>query len=81
MGKVRRVNPNIKAGKGRNERDTYMETDKLHNKSARSSEERSGDVGSIRIIVDGEKPFLEIKSKEGWVRSDNTSVSGFSFKK
>jgi len=24
---------------------------------------------------------VEIKSKEGWVRSDNSSASGFSFKK
>jgi|TARA_R110000744_G_scaffold137058_2_gene247428 hypothetical protein len=41
----------------------------------------SGAKGSFRITVDGEVPYLEIKSDKGWVRSDSSSVSGFKFKK
>ena len=41
----------------------------------------SGKVGSIRVIVDGEKPYVEIKSNKGWIRSSSSSASGFEFKK
>ncbi len=81
MPKVRRVNPNIKAGLGRTKRDIEVQADKMNHKSGQGSEEKTGSIGTLRIIIDGERPYLEIKSKQGWVRSDNTSVSGFSFKK
>jgi len=81
MPKVRRVNPNIKSGLGRTKRDMEIQADKMLHKSGQGSEEKDGSVGTLRIIIDGERPYLEIKSKKGWVRSDNTSVSGFSFKK
>jgi len=41
----------------------------------------SGKVGSIRVIIDKDTPYVEIKSVKGWIRSSNSSVSGFEFKK
>tara|TARA_R110000824_G_scaffold317700_2_gene504871 strand:+ start:1110 stop:1382 length:273 start_codon:yes stop_codon:yes gene_type:complete len=90
MGKLRTGNPNIlktSASSVNHYSDSKEEdrssTDELLNKSTSSNEERgsSGTEGTIRIVVDGELPYLEVKSGEGWVRSDNTSTSGFSFKK
>jgi len=81
MAKTRRRNPNIKAGAGREERDVQWQNEKQLDKSAQANESKSGAVGTMRIVVDGEKPYLEIKSNEGWVRSDSSSASGFSFKK
>jgi hypothetical protein len=81
MPKTRRRNPNIKGGVGREERDSQHFNDKSLDKSGKGKEDISGSVGTLRIIVDGEYPYLEIKSKEGWVRSDSSSASGFSFKK
>ena len=51
-----------------------------------STEEKKGfegKSGDMRIAVDpsDKKYYLEMRSDEGWVRSDNTSTSGFSFKK
>ena len=40
-----------------------------------------GKSGDIRVVGEGTDTFLEIKTEEGWVRSDNTSLSGFKFKK
>ena len=76
-----RKNPNIKQSAGRNQRDTHYQSDKDIDKSVSDKENKDGVVGTMRIVIDGEKPFLEVKSSEGWVRSDNTSASGFSFKK
>ena len=41
-----------------------------------------GKSGDMRIIKesDDSKYYLEVKADEGWVRSDSTSASGFSFK-
>jgi hypothetical protein len=41
-----------------------------------------GKSGDMRVTKDSNdsKFYLEMKSDEGWVRSDNTSTSGFSFK-
>tara|TARA_R100001530_G_C4234273_1_gene133521 strand:+ start:225 stop:491 length:267 start_codon:yes stop_codon:yes gene_type:complete len=39
-----------------------------------------GKSGDIRVAQEGTDTFLEIKTDDGWVRSDNTSSSGFSFK-
>tara|TARA_R100000995_G_C3371332_1_gene71878 strand:+ start:61 stop:342 length:282 start_codon:yes stop_codon:yes gene_type:complete len=41
----------------------------------------SGKVGSIRVIIDKDTPYVEIKSNKGWIRSSNSSASGFEFKK
>ena len=43
----------------------------------------AGKTGDMRVIQDqgDKKYYLEMRSDEGWVRSDNTSTSGFSFKK
>ena len=40
----------------------------------------AGKTGDMRVIQDqGDKEYyLEMKSDDGWVRSDNTSTSGFS---
>ena len=42
----------------------------------------AGKTGDMRVIQDqgDKKYYLEMKSDDGWVRSDNTSTSGFSFK-
>jgi|TARA_R100001463_G_scaffold77760_1_gene131957 hypothetical protein len=81
MAKTRRRNPNIKAGAGREERDTQWQNDRQLDKGTRANESKSGATGTMRIVVDGEQPYLEVKSSEGWVRSDSSSASGFSFKK
>ena len=90
MGKTRRVNPNIQMASSPNvnhysdskqdDRDTQ---DSLLNKSPSAKEEKGsvGAIGSVRVIIDGDKPYIEVKSEKGWIRSDNTSTSGFSFKK
>lgn len=63
-------------------RDLDSVPDTLLNKSPLKGEGSSGAyVGTIRIVVDGELPYIEIMSSSGWVRSSNTSASGFSFKK
>tara|TARA_R110000744_G_scaffold88031_3_gene171708 strand:+ start:3028 stop:3270 length:243 start_codon:yes stop_codon:yes gene_type:complete len=80
MGKLR-VSPNIKSGVGKEKKDIELETQKMKDKSVQGKESNEGSVGTMRVIVDGEKPYLEIKSKQGWVRSDTSSASGFSFKK
>jgi len=40
----------------------------------------AGKTGDMRVIQDqgDKKYYLEMKSNDGWVRSDNTSTSGFS---
>jgi|14_taG_2_1085336.scaffolds.fasta_scaffold137628_2 hypothetical protein len=90
MAKTRRSNPNIQKVSNPNVnhysddpkdlRDIDRTVDKTVNKEV-SNKESSGAVGSIRVIVEGDKPYLEVKAQEGWVRSNNTSASGFSFKK
>tara|TARA_R110000765_G_scaffold164103_1_gene269138 strand:+ start:201 stop:473 length:273 start_codon:yes stop_codon:yes gene_type:complete len=42
-------------------------------------EGKSGDVRVARDPTD-KKYYLEMRADEGWVRSDNASTSGFSFK-
>ena len=55
--------------------------DKLDVKTAQSQEAGpAGVVGSMRVIRDGELYYLEFKTADGWIRSDNTSVSGFSIR-
>jgi hypothetical protein len=90
MSKMRRNNPNILRTSASvvnhysdAKEDDRLASDELLNKSTSANEERgsAGVEGTIRIVVDGELPYLEVKSAEGWVRSDNTSTSGFSFKK
>ena len=40
-----------------------------------------GKSGDVRVVKDPDKKYyLEVKSDEGWVRSNNTSTSGFSFR-
>lgn len=90
MAKTRRNNPNISRTSNSNVnhysedpkdlRDVDRTVDATINKEV-SNKESSGTVGSVRIIVEGDTPYLEVKGKEGWVRSNNTSASGFSFKK
>jgi hypothetical protein len=54
--------------------------DKLDTKTGAVSEGKASGVGSMRLVSDKELYYLEFKTKDGWIRSDNTSVSGFSFK-
>ncbi len=81
MAKTRRRNPNIKSGAGREERDIQYQNEQQLDKMTKANESKSGATGTMRVVVDGETPYLEVKSSEGWVRSDNSSASGFSFKK
>ena len=39
-------------------------------------------TGDMRVTKDStdSKYYLEMKADDGWIRSDNTSTSGFSFK-
>jgi hypothetical protein len=65
-------------------RTSGEESDKVANKlDTESSEAKSGagSSGAMRIVNDGEMVYLEIKTNQGWARSDNQSASGFSFKK
>jgi len=41
-----------------------------------------GKTGDMRVTKDStdSKYYLEMKADDGWIRSDNTSTSGFSFK-
>ena len=39
-----------------------------------------GKSGDIRVSQEGTDTFLEIKTDEGWVRSNSTSPSGFAYK-
>lgn len=41
----------------------------------------AGRIGRIRVVVDKDTPYLEIKSNKGWIRSSSDSASGFEFKK
>jgi len=56
--------------------------DKLDAETGSKSEETKtgGGTGSMRIVKDSNLYFLEFKTKDGWIRSDNSSLSGFSFK-
>jgi len=55
--------------------------DKLDVKTAQSQEAGpAGVVGTMRIIRDGELYYLEFKTADGWIRSDNASASGFSIR-
>tara|TARA_R100000315_G_C5180142_1_gene104441 strand:- start:369 stop:647 length:279 start_codon:yes stop_codon:yes gene_type:complete len=41
----------------------------------------SGQIGSVRILKHGSGGYyLEAKTNEGWVRSDGTSATGFTFR-
>ena len=39
-----------------------------------------GKSGDIRVSQEGTDTFLEIKTDDGWVRSDNSATSGFVYK-
>jgi hypothetical protein len=41
----------------------------------------TGAEGSIRAIKDKKDWYIEFKTADGWIRSDNTSASGFKLKK
>jgi hypothetical protein len=56
-------------------------TDKTDMKTGAVQESGSDStVGSMRIIKDGELYYVELKTGDGWIRSDNTSASGFSIR-
>ena len=55
--------------------------DKLDVKTAQSQEAGpAGSIGSMRVIRDGELYYLELKTADGWIRSDSSSASGFSIR-
>lgn len=55
--------------------------DKFDAKTSQSQETGSaGATGSMRVIRDGELYYLELKTADGWVRSDSSSSSGFSIR-
>jgi len=56
-------------------------TDKTDMKTGAVQESGSDStVGSMRIVKDGELYYVELKTGDGWIRSDNTSASGFSIR-
>ena len=57
--------------------DSVNQGDSVEEKS--TYEGKSGDMRVIKDSIDS-LYYLEMKSDEGWVRSDNSSLSGFSFK-
>ena len=57
--------------------DSVNQGDSVEEK--RTYEGKSGDMRVIKDSTDS-LYYLEMKSDEGWVRSDNSSLSGFSFK-
>jgi len=40
----------------------------------------SGTSGSMRFVKDKQDWYLEFKTEEGWVRSNNSSTSGFTLR-
>ena len=55
--------------------------DKLDVKTSQSQETGpAGTIGSMRVIRDGELYYLELKTADGWIRSDSSSASGFSIR-
>jgi len=45
----------------------------------KASEGKSGDIRLVKDSKD-ENYYLEARSDEGWIRSNNTATSGFSFR-
>jgi len=39
-----------------------------------------GNAGEFRVVKDKKTYFLEIRTEDGWIRSDNSTASGFSLK-
>jgi len=54
-------------------------TDKATGRAERGSE--TGIGGSIRAIKDKSDWYIEIKTADGWIRSDSSTASGFKLKK
>jgi len=42
--------------------------------------DNTGSTGAFRVVKQKNLWYVEIKSGDGWIRSDNTSVSGFKLK-
>jgi len=69
---------------GESNRDVETALDKqadLTDSKTSNSEQFAGASGTMRITKDGNNYYLEIKTKDGWIISDNSSASGFKFKK
>ena len=66
------------------DRDSNRALDKVSNivdTETSESEQRIGNSGTMRIVKTGKNYRLELKTKDGWIVSDNSSATGFSFKK
>ena len=64
------------------DRDSNRALDKVSNivdTETSESEQRIGNSGTMRIVKTGENYRLELKTKDGWIVSDNSSATGFSF--
>ena len=69
---------------GEPNRDVETALDKqadLTDSETSNSEQFAGAFGTMRITKDGNSYYLEIKTEDGWIISDNSSASGFKFKK
>jgi len=69
---------------GDSSRDVEHATDSqkdLTDSVTSKSEEKTGAIGTMRVVSNGKNYHLEIKTDSGWIISNNTSVSGFSLKK
>ena len=54
-------------------------TDKITGRAEKDS--ATGAEGSIRAIKDLNDWYIEIKTADGWIRSDSSTASGFKLKK
>ena len=50
------------------------------NAMAEKVDSDSGTSGSVRFVKDKQDWYLEFKTEEGWVRSNNSSTSGFTLR-
>ncbi len=69
---------------GESNRDIETALDKqadLTDSKTSNSEQFAGASGTMRVTKDNNSYYLEIKTKDGWIISDNASASGFKFKK
>mgnify|MGYP003627292923 CR=1 FL=1 len=77
-----RMNPYSEDGTNRESADLQKTVEAIADKvdtAVGAVEERqsAGSLGSMRFVKDKKDWYLEFKTEDGWVRSDNSSSSGF----
>lgn len=77
-----RMNPYSKDGTNRESADLQNTIEAIADKvdsaiGAVEQQQSTGSSGAMRIIKDKRDWYLEFKTDDGWVRSSNSSASGF----